>query len=180
MEEKEVKIERIKDCVAYLMKELDIKYSQDNEKTPYRIASMLVNELFVNVNNSTIDKLHEEMTLFKAPNSYPIEVVGIKFNSTCEHHWLPFSGYADIRYIPDYNIIGLSKIPRVVKYFSKKPQVQERLTQEIGDFLVETLQPKFLSVVLRDVRHACVEVRGIESECTTDTEFEYKKREEFA
>jgi GTP cyclohydrolase I len=162
----------VESAVYQMMRALNINISDDNKDTPKRIAKMLVTEVFANVGKD-IRELDAQMTLFQAPNHNIVKVKGIKFTSTCEHHWLPFTGYADIEYIPSEHIIGLSKIPRVVKWFSKKPQVQERLTQEIGDYLVKGLKPKYLRVTLKDVRHSCVEARGIESECSTDTVFEY-------
>jgi len=114
------------------------------------------------------------MTVFKKPKNSDgqlVTVKGIKFYSTCEHHWLPFFGECDIEYIPDENILGLSKFPRVVKYFSKKPQVQERLTSEVGVFLVQILNPIYLKVTIRDVTHTCVSARGAEAECQTNTTF---------
>jgi GTP cyclohydrolase I len=162
----------VESCVHQMMRDLNITISDDNKDTPKRIAKMLMYEVFANVGKS-IRELDDKMTLFKAPNKNKVVVKGIKFTSICEHHWLPFTGYADIEYIPKAQIIGLSKIPRVVKWFSKMPQVQERLTEQIGKYLVDVINPSYLKVTLRDVRHSCVEARGIETECSTDTVFEY-------
>ena len=171
IEQSETEI-RIADRVSEIMMELNIKFSSDNVDTPKRIAKMLNRELFASL-NEPISTLDEHMTTFPAPNHNKIRVHGIKFSSICEHHWLPFTGYADIEYVPSDTIIGLSKIPRIVKFFSKKPQVQERLTEEIGKYLANATKARYVKVVLRDVRHSCVEIRGIESECTTDTEYVY-------
>ncbi|MCX8158667.1 MAG: GTP cyclohydrolase I, partial [Candidatus Diapherotrites archaeon] len=78
-------------------------------------------------------------------------------------------GKAHIGYIPDKHLIGLSKIPRVVDYFSKKPQLQERMGQEIRDYLFDLIKPKAIYVYLDDVVHTCVLARGIEKESKTDT-----------
>lgn len=166
-------IENIAKHINEIMKELGIESTPDNIDTPRRIARMYSLELFRNVSNFR-EELYRQLTFFPAKNHNPVLVKGIKFTSMCEHHWLPFTGYADVEYIPENSIIGLSKIPRVVKWFSKKPQVQENLTQEIGEFLVDVLKPRYLKVVLRDVKHSCVEARGVEAECETDTMFEYE------
>lgn len=117
--------------VFQIMDILGVELSPNNSETPKRISKMYARELFANVCTPIIE-LDKQMTMFPAPNQNIVVVKNIKFTSMCEHHWLPFTGYADIEYIPTEFIIGLSKIPRVVKFFSKKPQVQERLTQEIG------------------------------------------------
>ena len=91
----------------------------------------------------------------------------------CEHHWLPFYGVATVQYTPSNKIVGLSKIPRVVRYFSKRPQLQERYTKDIGMYLVDALEPKYLSVLVT-AKHECVMCRGIESDCVTDTHFEWR------
>jgi GTP cyclohydrolase I len=161
--------------IKKIMEELDIKETDDNYQTPARIAKMLSLELFKNVNKIPMKC---DITLFDNPNKTidcPVIVKDIKFYSTCEHHWLPFFGLADVEYAPGEKIIGLSKIPRIVKFFSKQPQVQERLTSDIGKFLVESLSPKYLKVTLHDVTHTCVQIRGAEAECKTDTIYEYRR-----
>lgn len=167
------KIEVIERHLKNVMRILEIPKTESNINTPYRVAKMWVNELFANVNNRNINELKESMTVF--PNEYKSEMVivkGIEFNSTCEHHFLPFSGKITIGYIPNEVIIGLSKIPRVVKYFSRKPQLQEKLTTEIGEFLVETLKPHALFVEA-EATHQCVKCRGAESDCSTVTNFNF-------
>lgn len=91
----------------------------------------------------------------------------------CEHHWLPMIGTCTVTYIPSDRVIGLSKVPRVVKYFSRKPQLQERLTTEIGEYLVSVLDPRYLSVSI-DCEHMCVQMRGAEANCITSTFFDYE------
>lgn len=157
-----------------VMSELGMSRDENNFDTPRRIADMLVDELFVNYNRDEAE-LVGEMTYFPATSNRPVLIKNIPFYSTCEHHWLPFFGKATIEYVPDEILLGLSKFPRVVKWFSKKPQIQERLTEDIGRFLVEFLEPRYLKVVLHDAVHTCVTARGAESECTTDTVFEYVK-----
>lgn len=154
---------------------LGLPVTESNKDTPKRVAKMYCNELFIHRNNEGIEDLKAKMKLFpnEKGNSQPISVT-VPINSVCEHHWLPFMGDVTVIYIPDKQIIGLSKIPRVVKFFSKKPQLQERLTEEIGEFLVSTIQPKSLFVKVV-ASHTCVSMRGAESPCDTTTVYEYNK-----
>lgn len=167
------KIIEVEKHLSQIMKILEIPVDESTIGTPHRIAKMWVNEFFANVNDTNIQKLTESMTLF--PNNYKSEMVvmkGINFNSVCEHHFLPFSGKITVGYIPDKVIIGLSKIPRVVKYFSKKPQLQEKLVTEIGNYLVDALKPHALFIEAEAV-HQCVKCRGAESDCSTVNTFSY-------
>ena len=84
----------------------------------------------------------------------------IRFNSMCEHHLLPFIGNAHIGYIPNGKVVGLSKLARVVEEISRRPQVQERMTEQIADLLVEQLQVKGVAVVI-EAAHSCMAIRGI-------------------
>lgn len=165
------KIEKIKNLLDEVMEVLEIKPTVSNEGTSRRVAKMWVNELFANVNDAHMKELKETMTTF--PNEYESDMVivrDIDFNSTCEHHFLPFSGKVTIGYVPSNVIIGLSKLPRVVKYFSKRPQLQEKLTTEIGEFLFDMLEPHALFVEV-EATHQCVKCRGAESDCSTITYF---------
>lgn len=169
----ENEVEKIAGHVQAIMEILKLKRSADNVDTPKRVAKMLYNELFANRNDLNLDELNNKMTLFPA-EGYDEEVTlkGIPFASTCSHHWMPFIGTVDISYTPRNAIVGLSKIPRVVRYFSKRPQLQERLTQNIGTYLVQLLDPKELLVRIV-AKHTCVSVRGAESDCETITRFVY-------
>lgn len=165
------KVEEIKEHVEAIMKILEIPITESNKNTPLRVAKMWCNELFENRNNAHMEELKSRMKVF--PNEYHSEMVIVKdipFNSTCEHHWLPFSGIVTVGYVPSDNVIGLSKIPRVVKYFSRKPQLQEQLTTEIGEFLLDLLKPHALFVEV-EATHQCVKCRGAESDCSTKTYF---------
>jgi GTP cyclohydrolase I len=161
--------------IIEIMNLLDINTNADNAETPVRIAKMLNRELFYARNQHA--PTDWKVTTFGNPggSEEPIHVKDIKFYSTCEHHWLPFFGLCDIEYVPGDNILGLSKFPRIVEHICKQPQVQERLVRDIGELLVDILKPKYLKVVLRDVRHLCVEMRGARQECLTTTKYEYKK-----
>lgn len=168
---KEEKLLAIQRHMESILSILGVESTPSTVGTPKRIAKMYVNEIFQNINNETIQDLDEAMTLF--PKDYNggelIIVKDIPFYSCCEHHFMPFSGKVTVGYVPEDKIIGLSKIPRVVKYFSKKPQLQERYVNEIANYLQEKLQAKALYVLITDTEHTCVTARGIETHCNTDT-----------
>ena len=98
--------------------------------------------------------------VFEVGYSEMVVVKDISFHSLCEHHLLPFAGMAAVAYIPDGRVIGLSKIPRVVDMYARRLQVQERLTQQIADFLMERLAPQGVGVVV-EATHLCASMRGI-------------------
>ncbi|MDB3905448.1 GTP cyclohydrolase I FolE [Crocinitomicaceae bacterium] len=134
-------------------------------KTPERVAKamkFLTNGYDVNpdqiVNQAIFHEEYSEMVLVK----------DIEIYSLCEHHVLPFFGKAHIAYIPNGKIVGLSKIPRVVDTFSRRLQVQERLTIEIRDCLQRTLNPKGVAVVL-ECSHMCMQMRGVQKQNSATT-----------
>ena len=90
----------------------------------------------------------------------------IPFRSVCEHHLLPFTGTACVGYLPGERILGLSKLARVVDYFAARPQVQERLTKQVADWLTDHLQPRAVGVVLR-AEHSCMTLRGVHASGST-------------
>ena len=165
------KVEEIKVHVKVIMEILEIPITESNMDTPLRVAKMWCNELFENRNNRNIGELNDCMETF--PNEYESDMVivrDIEFNSMCEHHWLPFSGKVTVGYVPSDKVIGLSKIPRVVKYFSRKPQLQEQLTTEIGEYLYNLLEPRAIFVEV-EATHQCVKCRGAESNCSTHSNY---------
>lgn len=173
------KVEILTSYFSEISNVLGIDKTESNENTSLRLAKMYVKELFKNINDANLEELQDSMALF--PNEkrgFPTPIVckGIRVTSTCEHHWLPFIGTATITYIPNERIIGLSKIPRIIDYFSKRPQLQERLTDDIGEFLVATLEPEYVKVEINSV-HTCVLCRGAESDSNTTTFFEYRSGE---
>ena len=97
-----------------------------------------------------------------------VAVTGIPFYSLCAHHFLPFFGTADVGYVPSDRLVGLSKVPRVVEYFARRPQLQERLAEQVATHLDEHLSPTGVIVVLR-ARHLCMEMRGVRTGATTTT-----------
>ena len=123
--------------------------------------------------------------MFKDSYQQMVIVKDIELYSMCEHHILPFFGKAHVAYIPDGHIVGLSKIPRVVDAYSRRLQVQERLTTEIRDCIQETLKPLGVAVVI-EAQHLCMQMRGIQKQNSVTTtsaftgEFENDKtRSEF-
>lgn len=127
------------------------------QETPRRIADAY-EELFSGLRSDprehlrrTFDEGHREMVVLRS----------IPFASLCEHHLLPFTGVAHIGYIPRGRIVGLSKLARLVEGYARRPQVQERLTSEIADAIMEELQPDGCGVVL-EATHTCMTIRGIE------------------
>lgn len=111
----------------------------------------------------TVGQKPPKLTCFPNTEKYDqvVAVGGIRFYSMCAHHGLPFFGVAAIGYIPDKKVVGLSKLARVVDYFGRRFQVQERLTGEIANYLMEQLQPVGVGVVMK-AEHLCMSMRGIE------------------
>lgn len=179
------KIDLITEKMKEVLDILGVTVNASTEGTPRRIAKMYVNEVFKNLSENSIEELDKRMTYFPNPNkktesSSMVILKDIPFFSMCEHHFMPFSGKITVAYVPNDKIIGLSKIPRVVKHFSKKPQLLERLVKEIGDYLFDRLgKPSAVFVWANDCVHTCVSARGIETYCETDTLYKvgYKANE---
>lgn len=106
--------------------------------------------------------------VFPAEGESPVLMRDIDFFSLCEHHLLPFYGRIHVGYAPGQSIIGLSKIPRIVDLFARRFQVQERLTEQVADALVETLAPKGV-VVISEAQHLCMAMRGVQKQGSTTT-----------
>ena len=125
--------------------------------TPARVQRMYA-ELTAGYALEPGDVLND--AVFDVDYSEMVVVKDIPFHSLCEHHVLPFAGTAAVAYIPDGRVIGLSKIPRVVDMYARRLQIQERLTQQIADFLMEHLAPKGVGVVV-EATHLCASMRGV-------------------
>ena len=150
-----------KERIMAAVREILIAVGEDPDRaglveTPKRVANMY-EEIFAGLNQDP--KQHLKFFDEKS-NDEMVIVRDIPFSSMCEHHLLPFVGKAHIAYIPSNNkIIGLSKFARIVDNFAKKPQVQERLTSDIADFLEENLAPKGVAVII-EAEHMCMSIRG--------------------
>lgn len=153
------KIEKIQFHFAQIMRTLGLDLNDDSlAETPKRVAKMYVKEIFSGLNPENKPKA----SLFENKYKYKRMLVekDITVYSNCEHHFVPIIGKAHVAYIPDDKVIGLSKINRIVQYYSKRPQVQERLTIQISDSLKELLQHDNVAVVI-EADHLCVASRGI-------------------
>jgi len=124
--------------------------------TPRRIARLYA-EMFSGLREDPLSVL---TTTFPEPHQEMVVLRGIPFYSLCEHHFLPFFGQVHVGYVPDGRIVGASKIARVVDILARRPQVQERLTSQIADCLMEGLQPQGAAVVV-EAEHLCISMRGI-------------------
>ncbi|NBC84126.1 MAG: GTP cyclohydrolase I FolE [Bacteroidetes bacterium] len=161
----EEKIRKIEIHFAEIMKTLGLNLQDDSLRdTPLRVAKMYVNEIFKGLREDQ----KPAVKLFDNKYHYKQMLVekNIKVHSTCEHHFVPILGKAHVAYISSGKVIGLSKLNRIVEYFCKKPQVQERLTEEIARELKQSLQTDDVAVVI-DADHMCVKLRGIEDEHST-------------
>lgn len=125
--------------------------------TPRRVARMYCDELLSGLNSPK-----PKVTVFPNDSKYSQMILSDKiyFSSLCSHHFLPFSGYAWILYIPDKNLIGLSKFSRIVNYFAARPQLQENLTHQIANYLITKLKPRGVMIVMRAL-HQCMHCRGV-------------------
>ncbi len=150
--------------VADMIRNILLEFGEDPQrdgllKTPERVARSL--QELTSGYAIDIDHLINE-ALFDVPYSEMVIVKDIDFYSLCEHHLLPFFGKCHVAYVPDGKVIGLSKIPRVVEAFSRRLQVQERLTSEIAEIILRKIQPLGVGVVM-EARHLCMEMRGAQS-----------------
>ncbi len=155
----EEKIERIQESVKDILLTLGMDLTDDSlYGTPKRVAKAFVNELFMGLNPKNKPKL----STFDNKYKYGEMLVekNIVLYSTCEHHLLPIVGRAHVAYISNGKVIGLSKMNRIVEYFAKRPQVQERLTMQVVQAMQEALGTKDVACVI-DAKHLCVNSRGI-------------------
>jgi GTP cyclohydrolase I len=155
----ELKVELIQKHFREIMLILGLDLNDDSLKgTPNRVAKMFVKEIFCGLNPDNKPKVRLFENKFRY-NEMLIEK-DITFYSNCEHHFVPIIGKAHVAYYSSGKIIGLSKINRIVQYYSRRPQVQERLTVQIANELKETLKTEDVAVVL-DALHLCVSSRGV-------------------
>ncbi|MBK9291461.1 MAG: GTP cyclohydrolase I FolE [Bacteroidetes bacterium] len=180
----EAKIARIERHFEQIMHTLGLDLTDDSLKgTPRRVAKMYVKEIFrgLNPENKPAPSIFEN----KFRYGQMLVEKSINLNSTCEHHFLPIFGKAHVAYIAKDGVIGLSKINRIVDYFARRPQVQERLTVQIANELKKVLNTEDVAVII-EAKHMCVSCRGIQDESSTTLTAEYsgafkneKRKEEF-
>lgn len=152
------KVQRIAGHVRNILEELGLNLEDPNLKeTDRRVAKMYL-EMFHGLREGAEPKV----TTFPNDENYSGMVMEkqIPFYSMCSHHLVPFYGHAHIAYIPSNRIIGLSKFPRILEFYAKRPQLQERLTEQVVTYLEENLEPIGAMVVI-EARHLCVEMRGV-------------------
>ncbi len=139
---------------------LDIE-DESLSSTPYRVAKMYVDEVFAGLNPNNFPKISMFPDDLHHEHKPHMVFVRVSFISFCEHHFVPIEGVAYVAYLPNINLIGLSKIPRIVRFFASRPQVQERLTAQIADSISLLLNTDDVAVSICS-RHFCVIARGIE------------------
>ncbi len=127
-------------------------------KTPNRVAKALQ---FLTEGYQQDPKEILNQALFSTSNDEMVLVRDIEFYSMCEHHMLPIIGRAHVAYIPDGKVVGLSKIPRIVDVYARRLQIQEQMTEQIADAILQTIKPKGVAVVVH-ARHMCMEMRGVQ------------------
>lgn len=170
----EDKMEMIEEKFRDIMHIMGLDLNDDSlQGTPKRVAKMFVQEIFKGL------KPEEKPSLSLFDNKFQYQEMlvekDIKVQSFCEHHFLPIVGKAHVAYISTGKVIGLSKINRIVQYYAKRPQVQERLTVQIGEDLKEALQTEDVAVII-DADHMCVSMRGIEDNCSSTVTSFYSGR----
>ena len=151
-------VESIAGHMQAVMRELNLDLADPNyEGTPERVAKMYL-EMFHGLREGSQPKI----TTFPNEEGYHHMVIEkeIPFYSMCAHHFVPFYGHAHIAYIPSDRIIGLSKFSRILEFYAKRPQLQERLTEQVVTYLKRKLRPQGAIVVI-EARHLCVEMRGV-------------------
>lgn len=160
---KEIDLKRIEKAAEEIL----LALGQDTQreglvKTPQRVARMYA-ELLAGHND---DPKKYVKSIFNENYDEIVLLRDISFYSVCEHHLMPFIGTAHVAYLPDGVVLGISKLARIVDCFAKRLQVQERLTDQIADFLMENLKPKGVAVVL-EASHSCMTIRGIKKPGST-------------
>lgn len=165
------KMKNIEKHFHAIMNEMGLDMTDDSLKgTPHRVAKMFITEIFSGLNPDNKPKI----SVFDNSYHYDKMLVeaNINFNSTCEHHFLPIIGKAHIGYVSSGRVIGLSKLNRIVDYYSRRPQVQERLIMQIFNELKTVLETDDVIVVM-EAKHLCVSSRGIKDESSYTSTIQY-------
>lgn len=167
----EQKMDTIEKHFRIIMEELGLDLTDDSlNGTPHRVAKMFVQEIF-----SGLDpKNKPKVSVFENSYHYDKMLVeaNISFNSTCEHHFLPIIGHAHIGYVSSGKVIGLSKLNRIVDYFARRPQVQERMIMQIFNELKTVLETDNVMIVV-EAEHLCVSSRGIKDASSYTSTIQY-------
>lgn len=161
----EEKKEKIENLFGQIMDVMGLDLTDDSlQGTPKRVAKMYIDEIFCGLNPKNKPKI----ALFENKYQYNQILVekNITFYSNCEHHFVPIIGKAHVAYKSSGNVIGLSKLNRIVQYYAKRPQVQERLTNQIGVELQKILNTEDVAVII-DAKHLCVASRGVKDDTST-------------
>jgi len=157
----EWKIDEIAPHIEAVMNILGLDLSDDSlHETPIRVAKMFVKELFWGLDPNKFPKCTTIDNKMDYRNSFVLEKT-ITVHSSCEHHLVTIDGFATVAYIPHNKVLGLSKLNRIVQYFSKRPQVQERLTEQIAEVISFVSESEDVAVYI-DAVHYCVKSRGIQ------------------
>lgn len=167
----EQKMVIIEDKFRDIMETMGLDLTDDSlQGTPNRVAKMFVKEIFYGLNPKNKPKI----SVFENKFNYGEMLVekNINMNSTCEHHFLPIVGKAHVAYFSNAQVIGLSKINRIVDFFARRPQVQERLTVQIANELKNILKTDDVAIII-DAKHMCVSSRGIQDESSSTVTAEY-------
>lgn len=154
-----------------IMEEMGLDMTDDSLRgTPHRVAKMFIQEIFSGLNPVNKPKI----SVFENSYNYDKMLVeaNISFNSTCEHHFLPIIGKAHIGYVSNGNVIGLSKLNRIVDYYARRPQVQERLIMQIFNELKSVLKTEDV-IVAMEAEHLCVSSRGIKDSSSFTSTIQY-------
>lgn len=160
----EEKIERIAGSFKEIMETLGLDLADESlAKTPYRVAKMYVQEAFSGLDEEKFPNVSFFENHLHHDSQTHMVFLKVSFTSFCEHHFVPMSGFAYVAYLPRKKIIGISKIPRIVRYFARRPQLQERLAAQIADSFSILLESDDVAVSIT-ARHHCVMARGIQDE----------------
>jgi len=161
---KSEKIAHIAEKFRGIMEILGLDLSDESlQRTPYRVAKMYVEEIFSGLDETTFPRISFMEDRFQHRNRSNMVFVKVNFCSFCEHHFVPMNGSAYVAYIPNGKLLGLSKIPRLVHFFARRPQIQERLTAQIADSLSILTNSEHIAVSIF-AQHHCISARGIECE----------------
>ena len=160
------KYDKIADLTNKLLEEIGEDPKREGIiKTPLRVAKAW--KFFSNGYKQNLDDIINN-AIFNEDSKDMVVVRDVEFFSLCEHHLLPFFGKAHVAYIPDGKVIGLSKIPRIIDMFSRRLQVQERMTRQISETVKDVLEPVGVAVIMEG-QHMCMQMRGVEKQSSLAT-----------